>query len=76
MKKLLIVVDYQNDFVTGSLGFKKAQSLEKGIVRLIKTFIKNNDDIVFTMDTHDNKYLETIEGKKLPIKHTLINSLG
>jgi nicotinamidase-related amidase len=76
MKKLLIVVDYQTDFVNGSLGFKKAVKLEKGIVNKIKLFIKNHDDIFFTMDTHDDAYLNTIEGKKLPIKHAIVNSAG
>ena len=45
MKKLLIVVDFQNDFVTGSLGFDEAPQLENHIVHLIQTFQQNHDDI-------------------------------
>jgi nicotinamidase-related amidase len=69
MKKLLIVVDYQNDFVTGSLGFPKAEMLEEPILRKIATYRNAGNDIVFTLDTHGGDYLETMEGKKLPITH-------
>jgi nicotinamidase-related amidase len=76
MKKLLVVVDYQNDFIDGSLGFKQAAALSKDIVNLVKQYVTNRQDIVFTMDSHQKDYLKTIEGKKLPIKHTIVNSLG
>ncbi len=69
MKKLLIVVDYQNDFVTGSLGFPKAETLEEPILRKIATYRNAGDDIVFTMDTHGEDYLETVEGNRLPVPH-------
>ena len=52
MKRLLIVVDYQNDFVNGSLGFEKAQLLEEHIIQLIKEYHMNGDEIIYTMDTH------------------------
>ena len=52
MKKLLIVVDYQIDFVSGSLGFPKAMTLEEGIVDKIIEFENNGDDVIFTLDTH------------------------
>ena len=62
MKRLLIVVDYQNDFVSGSLGFEKAIQLEKSIVETIKEYQNNNDEVIYTMDTHPQNYLETYEG--------------
>ena len=69
MKKLLIVVDYQNDFVDGSLGFDGAEKLEKRIVELIKEYKHNNDDVIYTMDTHNENYFNTYEGENLPVKH-------
>ena len=69
MKKLLVVVDYQNDFVTGSLGFPKAATLEEPICRKIAQYRNAGDDIVFTMDTHGENYLHTIEGRSLPVAH-------
>jgi nicotinamidase-related amidase len=76
MKKLLIVVDYQNDFVTGSLGFPEAKKIEPLLVNKIQTYIKEKQDIVFTMDTHQADYLETLEGKRLPVEHTMVNTEG
>ena len=63
MKKLLVVVDYQNDFVDGALGFDGADSIEDEIVKLIDEFEKNNDYVVFTLDTHEPDYLSTTEGQ-------------
>lgn len=76
MKKALIVVDYQNDFVSGSLGFSGAENIEKNIADHIMNYRKNNDDIIFTLDTHDDEYLNTLEGKYLPVKHCIAHSLG
>lgn len=76
MKKILIVVDYQNDFVTGSLGFPKAVSLENRIAEKIREYRHTGGDIVFTFDTHGDNYLETQEGQKLPIPHCLKNTDG
>ena len=61
MKKLLIVVDYQNDFVNGSLGFPKAVKIENNIVNKINQYKENNDDIIFTLDTHKENYMTTKE---------------
>ncbi len=74
MKRLLVVVDFQNDFVCGSLGFEKAKELEKVILEKINEY--KNDDIIFTLDTHENDYLSTIEGKHLPIKHCIKGTFG
>ena len=76
MKKLLIVIDFQNDFVNGSLGFRGAEKLEEVILKKIKDYKKNNDDIIYTLDTHDEKYLNTIEGSNLPIIHCIKGTSG
>ena len=76
MKKLLIVVDYQNDFVTGTLGFEGAKLLEEPILNKIKEYESSNYDIIYTFDTHYDNYLETREGQGLPIKHCLEGSEG
>lgn len=76
MRKLLIVVDYQNDFVDGSLGFEGAEKLEPIIVSKIEEYEKEGQDVIFTLDTHQENYLETVEGKNLPIPHCLIGTDG
>lgn len=76
MKKLLVVVDYQNDFVNGSLGFDGAAAIEEQIVKKINEYRKTGGDIAFTVDTHSNGYLNTAEGKALPIIHCLKYSSG
>ena len=75
-KRLLVVVDYQNDFVDGSLGFAAADSIRAAVTATIEDFIKNGDDIVFTKDTHFPNYLETLEGKHLPVKHCIKGTTG
>lgn len=76
MKKLLVVVDYQNDFVDGSLGFAGAVKIESNIHNKINEFKINNYDVVFTYDTHKNDYMKTKEGSKLPIPHCIKGSKG
>lgn len=76
MKELLIVVDFQNDFVNGALGFKTASEIETYIVSKIEDAMKNNHDIIFTLDTHEKDYFETEEGKNLPVPHCLKGSFG
>lgn len=76
MKKLLIIVDYQKDFVDGSLGFEEAKQLEQPIFEKIQQYKKEGQDIVFTMDTHDENYMQTNEGKHLPIPHCIKNTKG
>lgn len=74
--KLLVVVDAQYDFVDGKLGSKKAQEA----IPRIHDFIENwpsNDDIAYTADTHySDTYMNTQEGRKLPVPHCLYNSHG
>ncbi|NFO05155.1 cysteine hydrolase [Clostridium botulinum] len=76
MKKLLVVIDYQNDFVNGALGFKKAESLEDGIYNKVKDYLDNGDKVIFTYDTHYENYLNTREGKNLPVPHCYIRTKG
>ena len=76
MQRLLVVVDYQNDFVDGALGFKGAEKIAPRIVELIKEFRANNDEVVFTYDTHDADYMNTNEGKYLPAPHCIEGSKG
>lgn len=76
MKRLLIVVDYQNDFVSGSLGFPKAVSLEEPIARKIAAYRNAGDTVVFTLDTHGEDYLKTLEGQNLPVSHCHRGSEG
>ncbi len=76
MKKCLIVIDYQKDFVDGALGFPKARELEDGIAKKIRLYRENGDDVLFTLDTHDGGYLDTQEGKNLPIPHCIKGTPG
>ena len=76
MKRLLIVIDYQNDFVSGSLGFNDAIILEDYLVELIEKYYLNKDDVIFTYDSHQDNYLDTQEGKNLPVTHCIENSEG
>lgn len=76
MKKILIVVDYQNDFVDGSLGFPGAEALEGLICDKIEERLAQGWEIAFTYDTHGEGYLDTQEGMKLPIVHCVEGSGG
>lgn len=76
MKRLLIVIDYQKDFVDGALGFEKAMTIEEGIYRKINKYIDEGNKILFTYDTHDDNYLNTREGKNLPIIHCVKGTEG
>lgn len=76
MNKLLIVVDYQKDFVDGSLGFPGAEALDEVIAAKVKQYQQNGDKVVVTMDTHEEDYLRTQEGRKLPVRHCQRNTEG
>ncbi len=76
MKKLLVVIDYQKDFVNGALGFKKAEALEEGIYNKVKEYLAEGHKVVFTYDTHYENYLETREGKNLPVPHCYLGTEG
>ena len=76
MKKILVVIDYQKDFVDGALGFKKAETLEEGIYNKGKENLAKGNKVVFTYDTHFDNYLETKEGKHLPVPHCYLDTDG
>ena len=69
----LIVVDMQNDFITGSLGSEAAQQIVPHVVEKVKHF---DGTVIFTRDTHYENYLSTQEGQKLPVAHCIENTSG
>lgn len=73
MKKILIVVDMQKDFVDGALGTKEAAAIVDNVVRKIENF---DGDIIVTYDTHAENYMETREGKNLPVPHCIRGTDG
>ena len=76
MKKCLVVIDMQNDFITGSLGSDEAVKIVPKVKERIEKAIKDNEDIFFTKDTHYENYLDTREGKFLPVKHCIEGTNG
>lgn len=74
MKKLLICIDCQNDFIDGVLGSEQAVDTVPNIVKKIEEF--NDGIIITTQDTHESNYMETPEGKSLPIPHCIRGSEG
>ena len=73
-KKLLFVIDYQADFVSGALGFPGAEKLDEDIARKVRAY--GEGSVYFTRDTHAPEYLETQEGRNLPVAHCLRDSDG
>lgn len=76
MKKTLIVVDMQNDFIDGSLGTEEAQAIVENVRRKIKEYQETGGEIIFTRDTHTKDYLNTNEGKHLPVEHCIFGTEG
>ena len=76
MKKLLIVVDMQNDFVTGTLGSPQAQLILSNVKAKIESAKHNGDKIIYTRDTHCDDYLSTQEGQYLPVLHCIKGTEG
>lgn len=75
-KKMLVVIDYQKDFVDGTLGFPGAELLDEGIAQKVKEYLDCGNCVVVTMDTHHENYLETREGKALPVPHCIEGTSG
>ncbi len=72
MKKALIVVDMQNDFIDGALGNREAEAIVPGVAARVREAAGDPDTkLVFTQDTHTEQYLSTAEGKKLPVPHCI-----
>lgn len=73
MKKILVIIDMQKDFVDGSLGSKEAVSIVDNVVKKINDHV---GDIIVTYDTHTNNYMDTQEGKYLPVPHCIKGTDG
>lgn len=71
--KVLIVVDMQNSFITGELANKEAEKIVPRIQKMIKEF---DGEVIFTRDMHDKDYLETNEGRYLPVEHCIKGTFG
>lgn len=74
MRDILLVIDMQNDFIDGSLGTKEAVGIVDRVAEEIRKFPQ--EDVFATRDTHEENYLETQEGKKLPVEHCIRGSRG
>ena len=76
MKKTLIVVDMQNDFIDMALGTPEAVAIVPKVKAKIEAYRQKGDEIIFTRDTHEENYLDTPEGQKLPVKHCIRGTEG
>jgi nicotinamidase-related amidase len=76
MSKILLIVDVQNDFIDGALGTPEAQAIIPNVKKKIEEYQKRGDLIFFTRDTHLKNYLETNEGKHLPVEHCIKDTDG
>ncbi len=76
MKKTLIVVDMQNDFIHMALGTPEAMEILPRVKEKIARYHSLGYEIIYTRDTHEDNYLSTPEGQKLPVKHCIRGSLG
>ena len=74
MIRYLFVIDYQNDFVDGALGFPGAEKLDERIAAKVREYGKGK--VLFTRDTHFDNYLETREGRNLPVVHCIKGTKG
>ena len=74
--KLLLVVDYQKNFADGSLGFEGAEKLDSLIAEKIASCRREGGNVAFTLDTHFDDYLQTQEGRKLPVPHCIKGTDG
>jgi nicotinamidase-related amidase len=73
--KVLVIVDAQNDFITGSLGSEEAKKVVPNIMCKIESY-EDEDLIIATLDTHTDDYLKSQEGKYLSVKHCVVNESG
>src|SRR5699024_4338555 len=76
MKKLLVVVDMQKDFIDGVLGTAEAVKIVEPAAAKIREAKEQGEDIIFTKDTHHKDYLMTQEGRKLPVPHCVKGTRG
>ena len=73
MQKILVVVDMQNDFIDGALGTKEAVAIVPNVEKKIREF---EGKVIFTRDTHGQDYMQTQEGRKLPVMHCVKDTEG
>lgn len=76
MKKSLIIIDMQNDFIDQALGTPEAENIVENVVEAIKDRKNQGYEIIATQDTHQENYLETLEGKNLPVEHCIEGTPG
>lgn len=76
MKKTLIVVDMQNDFIHMALGTPEAVEILPAVKAKIEDYVNRGNEVIFTRDTHGEDYLNTPEGKKLPVEHCIKGTKG
>ena len=74
--KVLCVIDMKNDFIDGALGTPEAVAITDNVREKIDLYRKNGDMVIFTRDTHYENYMETAEGKNLPVPHCIKDSDG
>ena len=74
--KILIVVDMQNDFITGSVANSSAKQIIAAMTKKIDKYLQEGYEVIYTQDTHQEDYLETQEGKLLPVEHCKQNTHG
>lgn len=74
--RILVIVDMQNDFVTGTLGTEEARKIVPKLVEYANSQKQLGAEILFTQDTHDKNYLSTLEGEKLPVEHCIKDTYG
>lgn len=73
MQNILLVIDMQNDFIDGALGTKEAVAIVPNVKKKIEEF---NGKVIFTRDTHEESYMDTQEGKNLPVPHCIRGTKG
>jgi len=74
--EILVVVDMQNDFVDGALGTKEAVAIVPHVAERVAEGLKRGEKLIFTRDTHRKNYVDTQEGKKLPVPHCIAGTDG
>ena len=74
--KILCVIDMQNDFIDGALGTNEAVAITDNVAKKIELYRKNGDRVIFTRDTHYDNYMETQEGRNLPVPHCIKDTDG
>ena len=74
MRRILVVIDMQNDFIDGALGTAEAVAIVPNVIDKIREY--DGEDIIATMDTHGENYMDTQEGKNLPVPHCIKGSDG